>query len=97
MAEATTTRPSRNRRTKADAAEAATPVKATPAKKAAPAKAAPATNADERVKVPLVLEHFENTKSYSVFVPPKSSGCVGKFYAPLGTEEVKVLLIGPAE
>ena len=99
MAEATTTRPSRSRRTKADAAEAATPAKTTPAKAkaAAPAKAAAvSTGEDGRVRVPIVLEYTGDTKSYAVFVPPAGSGCVGKFYAPLGTEEVKVLLIGPA-
>jgi hypothetical protein len=95
MAE-TTTRPSR-RRSKAADETPATPVKATPAKKTAPAKATPATGDDGRVRVPIALEHDSDTKSYSVFVPPKGSGCVGKFYAPLGTEEVKVLLIGPAE
>ena len=96
MAEATT-RPSRARRSKATDEAPAAPVKATPAKKTAPAKAAVTTGDENRVKVPLVLEHDSDTKSYSVFVPPKSSGCVGKFYVPLGTEEVKVLLIGPAE
>lgn len=97
MAEATNTRPSRSRTRKpADEAPAA-PTKTTPAKaKAAPAKTAPVTD-EGRIKTPIALEHFENTKSYSVFVPPKGSGCVGKFYAPLGTEEVKVLLISPAE
>jgi len=99
MADATTTRPSRSRRTKADAAEAATPAKTTPAKatKAAPAKAAAtSTGEDGRTRVPVVLVYVGDTKSYAVFVPPAGSGCVGKFYAPLGTEEVKVLLIGPA-
>lgn len=97
MAE-TTTRPTRAR--KAASTKADKPAKAATPAKAAPAKAAPAANAvvgdDGRTRVPVQLEHFENTKSYSVFVPPKSSGCVGKFYAPLGTEEVKVLLIGPS-
>lgn len=98
MAEATT-RPSRARSRKtADDAPSA-PVKAAPAKatKAAAKPAAPTTGEDGRVRIPVLLERAEDTKSYSVFVPPKSSGCVGKFYAPLGTEEVKVLLIGPAE
>lgn len=97
MAE-TTTRPSRSRSRKADEAPAAA-AKATPAKKAAPAaaKAAPVKGEDGRVKTPIVLEHDSDTKSYSVFVPPKGCGCVGKFYAPLGTEEVKVLLIGASE
>jgi hypothetical protein len=43
------------------------------------------------------LVHAGDTKSYATFTPPKDSGCVGKLYAPLGTETVKVLLIGPAD
>jgi hypothetical protein len=96
MAEATT-RP-RSRRAKAADEAPATPAKTTPAKatKAAPAAAAPIKGEDGRVKTPIVLEYTGDTKSYAVFVPPAGSGCVGKFYAPLGTEEVKVLLISPA-
>jgi len=100
MAETASTRPSRSRRPKADAVDGAAPTKATPAKaaKATPAKAAAtSTGEDGRTRVPVVLEYVGDTKSYAVFTPPKSSGCVGKFYAPLGTEEVKVLLIGPSE
>lgn len=97
MAESTSTRPSRSRKA---AGTGATPAKAAPAKaaaKATPAKAATvSTGEDGRTRVPVVLEYSGDTKSYAVFVPPASSGCVGKFYAPLGTEEVKVLLIGPA-
>ncbi|HVI70136.1 MAG TPA: hypothetical protein VM656_01445, partial [Pyrinomonadaceae bacterium] len=64
--------------------------------KAAPA---PATSVgdDGRRRVPVVLEYAGDTASYAKFKPPASSGCVGTYYAPLGTEEVKVLLIGPAE
>lgn len=91
MAE-TTTRPSRTRKAAEKPAKAATPAKA----KAAPA-ATVAVGDDGRTRVPVTLDPAGETKSYAVFVPPKSSGCVGKFYAPLGTEEVKVLLIGPAE
>lgn len=94
MAE-TSTRPNRSRRA-AGTAKADAPAKATPAKATkAAAKTAPATD-ENRTKVPVILEYAGDTKSYAVFVPPKSSGCVGKFYAPLGTEEVKLLLIGPA-
>lgn len=96
---ADTTRPSRARR--GTVATEATPANSTPprkaaakAAKAAPAKAAPAaTGTDERTKTPVILEPAGSTANYAVFVPPKSSGCVGKFYAPLGTAEVKVLLI----
>lgn len=97
MAESTSTRPNRARRTKADAATPAakaTPAKAT--KSATPKAAASATGTDDRVKTPVILEPAGDTKSYAVFVPPKDSGCVGKFYAPLGTEEIKVLLISSA-
>jgi len=92
----TTTRPARARK-------AATAKTTTPAKEKAPAKATPAkapavqVGEDGRARVPVQLEAAGETKSYAVFIPPKSSGCVGKFYAPLGTEEVKVLLIGPSE
>lgn len=48
-------------------------------------------------RVTLELEPLEPTKSYAKFTPPAGSGCVGTFYAPLGTETVKVLLVSPAE
>jgi hypothetical protein len=74
-----------------------TPAKAAPAKAAtAPAKEAP-TEDDNTARYAFTMEPAGETKSYAVFSPPKSTGCVGKLYAPLGTEEVKVLLIGPAE
>lgn len=94
MAEAAaTTRPSRARK--------ATPAKAAPAK----AAAAKATEVEaERIsteggetRIPVVLEHVEDTKRYAKFGFPASSGCVGNVYAPLGTTQVKMLLIGPAE
>lgn len=94
MAEATapaTTRPARTRKpagTAAKATKAATP-------KAQPAQG-PVTE-DGKTRVTLELDFLENTKTYAKFTPPKSSGCVGQFYAPLGTETVKVLLIGPSE
>jgi hypothetical protein len=69
--------------------------KATPAKAAPAASEAPATGADVEVYV-VELEQIEDTKSYARFKPPASSGCVGTFYAPLGTTEVKVKLTGPA-
>jgi hypothetical protein len=101
MADTTATRPARSRRGSKAAEAEVTPAKATPAAKttkaAAPKAAAVSTGEDGRTRVPVVLEYVGDTKSYAVFTPPKSSGCVGKFYAPLGTEEVKVLLIGPAE
>jgi hypothetical protein len=93
MAEATpTTRPTRTRAAKpaaAKATKAATP-------KAASAPTPPVTE-DGKTRITLELEHAGPTKTYEKFTPPASSGCVGQFYAPLGTETVKVLLIGPAE
>lgn len=69
------------------------------APKAAPVKAAPATATEgDLAKVgPIELELSHETKNYAVFTPPKSSGCVGSFYAPPGTTEVRVMLYGPAE
>lgn len=92
MAETTTaaktTRPARAR-------TAAKPAAA----KTSAAKVAPAEVADDagKARFTVTLEAQGETKSYAVFTPPEGSGCVGKFYAPLGTEIVKVLLIGPAD
>lgn len=88
MATAQTARPARTRSTTAR--------KATPAKAAAAAKA----EAPEAVEVPEVeayvmeLEQMDDTKSYSRWTPPKGSGCVGTFYAPLGTKAVRVKISG---
>lgn len=95
MAE-TTTRPQRVRK----AATADKSAKATPAKAKAATTAPVATvqkGEDGRTRVPVQLELVGETKTYAKFAPPASSGCVGTLYAPLGTEEVKVLLIGPVE
>lgn len=40
------------------------------------------------------MEHVGDTKTYSKFQPPEGMG-VGTYYAPLGTQAVKVLLEGP--
>lgn len=89
----TATRPTRTRASRAAAAKA-TPAKAAPA--AAPTKAdAPVTGADGTVESFVVaLEAAGETKSYSVWTPPQGSGCVGKFYAPLGATAVKVAIKG---
>lgn len=96
MAEtAATTRPVR---TRAARTTTKAPAKAAAAK-VAPAKAAPAATGapsdDGRERYGFVCDHPGDTKSYAKFTPPASSGCVGTLYVPLGTEEVKVLLIGP--
>lgn len=86
MAEATaTTRPARKR--------------TAPAKKtAAPAKstAAAVETEAELTKIGFSLVEQDPTKNYAKFTAPSDSGCVGSLYVPLGTVEVKVLLIGPA-
>lgn len=88
MAEATT-RPTRTRRAPAKTA--------TPAKAATPKAAAPTEAEAERERYGFTMDEVGDTKSYAVFTPPRGSGCVGKLYVPLGTVEVKVLLIGPAD
>lgn len=92
MAE-TTTRPARTRR--APAAKSTTAAKAAPAKAATP-KAEEAPEAVEVEKYVIELENAGETKTYSKWVPPVGNGCVGTFYAPLGTETVRVQIVGPA-
>lgn len=72
------------------AQKAATAPKTTKATEEAPA-------APETVKIQVNLVYTGDTKKYAKFEPPADSGCVGTFYAPLGTEEVKCLLILPPE
>lgn len=94
----TNTRPSRKR------AEAASPKveKTTKAKKAVKPETAvvePEETEETEVELQKIfvdLEHTGDTKTYSKWQPPSSSGCVGTFYAPLGTTGVKVRLEGPA-
>jgi hypothetical protein len=82
-----TTRPVR-KRAKAAAAKAA------PVKTAVATPAAAAETGEQRTTVALVPAG--ETKTYAKFSPPDDSGCVGTFYAPLGTTDVRVLLIAPA-
>lgn len=93
MAEAaTTTRPARKRAT--PAAKAAAPAAKAAA---APAEAkSGATTEDGTTRVAFPLTALEPTKRYAKFEPPADSGCVGALYVPLGTTEVRVLLVGPA-
>ena len=84
---ATTTRPARKRATAAVAKPAVVEPKA---------PVAPAVGEDGLMRVQFALETQGDTKTYSKFTPPASSGCVGTLYVPHGTQEVKVLLIGPA-
>lgn len=96
MAE-TATRPTRARASRAAAAKAA-PAKAAP-KTAVAAAVEDATKVvDGNVeRLVIELEYQGDTKSYAVFTPPAGSGCVGKFYAPLGTAQVRVALKGSTE
>lgn len=92
MAE-TATKTAAPRRTRATATKAAAPAKvATPA-------AAPAEEETTNLvrTAPFDLEYVGDTKSFAVFTPAKNTGCVGKFYAPLGTVQVRVVMYGPPE
>lgn len=80
----TTTRP----RTRSAAKSTAKPAESAPAETSAPD--------DGTTRVGFTMEQGDDTKGYSKFSPPKSSGCVGNLYVPKGTTQVKVLLIGPA-
>lgn len=60
-----------------------------------PTEAAPIDDASDQQRVTFAMTQKDDTKGYRKFSPPKSSGCVGTLYVPLGTEEVKVLLVGP--
>lgn len=65
--------------------------KTTPAKVTAPAPEAVEETAQ---KVTFELEAKGTTKTFAKFEAPAGTGCVGTFYAPLGTKTVKVLLVG---
>lgn len=88
-----------NPRSQRQRAAATTSTSKAAAKPAAtkPAVASAPTADDGKRRFTVELEAAGETKSFAKFVPPKESGCVGQFYAPLGTETVKVLLIGPAD
>jgi len=92
----TATRPSRKR--------AETTAKVADKPKASKAKTAEAVEtvtdepeqAENVQRIRVVMEHAGDTKTYSKWQPPQASGCVGTYYAPLGTMSVRVLLEGPA-
>lgn len=88
MATTQTARPTRTRST-------TRATKATPAKAAATKAEAIEAEATPEVEAYVMeLERIDDTKSYSRWVPPKGSGCVGTFYAPLGTQAVRVKISG---
>lgn len=97
MAETATKATTTPRRTRTPAKPAVKP-----AAKAAPAKAAPEPEAAATVKVAFAVAKGDETKSYQKFDLSKdldgnATGCVGTVYAPLGTMEVKIQLVGPAD
>lgn len=96
MAEATATRPTRTRAARPAAAKAAPAKAAKPAVAAAMEEATKATDGNVE-RLVIELEYQGDTKSYAVFTPPAGSGCVGKFYAPLGTAQVRVAMKGASE
>ena len=77
----------------------ATPRKTAPRKAAAKAPVVvKSVGDDNRERYQFAMVHAGDTKTYAKFQPPAGSGCVGTLYAPLGTKEIKVLMIGgPAE
>lgn len=92
MAATTTTPRKRTTRTTTAKPAAAKTAAAKPAEAPAPAEDA------DLVRVgPFELDANGETKSYAKFSPPADSGCVGTLYVPLGTEQVRVVLYGPAE
>lgn len=97
MAEAkTTTNPRAARRTasttKATAAKAETP-KAAPKSTTAAERVAAASTEDSAKRV-IHLEHVGDTKSYSKWAPnADEEGVTGNFYAPLGAQTVRVLVV----
>lgn len=72
----------------------------TAAAKAAPAPTPKEEPTESTQKLTFSLASMGDTKNYSTFdistdVNGNATGCVGKFYAPLGTEVVKILVEGP--
>lgn len=96
-ANTTATRPARTRAARPAAKPAAASTKAAPAK-AAPAAKTPAEKVDV-TRFTVALEHVGTTKSFEKFAFPDSykGVVVGNVYAPPGTVEVKVLVIGDGD
>lgn len=86
---ATTTRPSRARK--------ATPAKTAPTPKAAPKADTPPAVAETTDRFTVAFEHNGTTKNFERFDAPKSMKgvVVGSVYAPIGTQRVGVVVIGP--
>lgn len=89
-APATTTRPSRARKT--------APAKVAPAKPAVAKTdaATPATEATPTDRFTVAFEHNGTTKNFERFDAPKSMKgvVVGSVYVPIGTQRVGVVVIG---
>lgn len=85
-------------------AKSSTPAaqKTTQARATAP-KAAPEPEVEEPTRIAITLgAPIDETKTYTKFAlnvdeNGNDTGMVGTLYAPLGTQEVRVALIGPAD
>ena len=88
---ATSTRPSPRTRK-------AVPAKVAPAAETVSETAQPDTTEEETTEAyTFDLEPRDDTKTYSKWEPPKSSGCVGTIYAPKGTTRVRVRIAGTSK
>lgn len=105
MAEATTTRPTRQRAVSGAAArsQAAKAEKTAASTKAAEKPAEkPAETEAPAVETPVsktvvALTHLRDTKNWAVFgAPGDGTGLTGSLYVPLGTSEVRVQIVSPA-
>lgn len=81
----------------AKTAQKAAPATKTATKAPAAAKVEEAPPVDLRAKTLVAFDYAGDTKNFAKFSPPEDSGCAGTVYVPLGTEEVRVLLISGAE
>lgn len=99
QATTTTTRPTRQRPSRAGAAPKTATAAAAPSKAKAAPKAEPEQASTEVTRFTVALEHVGSTKSFEKFAFPDSykGVVVGNVYAPIGTQEVKVLVIGAGD
>jgi len=89
------TRPAR-KRTPGSAKTAPVATKAVPTPVSSPVPA-PVSPDEGLTRTPMVLVAAGNTKNYAKFVPPADCGVTGALYAPLGTAQIRVLLLSPTE
>lgn len=93
----TETRPARARKAAPKKADPATPA-AAPVEAATPkpeeAKRTPVADPSRSIVLDLVPDG--DTKNFAKFTYPEGCGCVGTIYAPLGTEQARLLLVAGA-